>query len=85
METTLQRLIKQIDDLIRDEQTNGGDWVIPFQNVKHKAELLLKDEKIEHQDTWDAAIKAHDNRAYVHVRSWSDFDDYFEERFNKHS
>jgi len=36
-------------------------------------------EREQHGQTWDAAIKAHDDRGYVHARSWCDFDDYWEE------
>jgi hypothetical protein len=35
-------------------------------------------EKQQHGQTWDAAIKAHDNRGHVHARSLVDFDEYYE-------
>jgi len=34
-------------------------------------------EKQQHGQTWDAAIKAHDNRGGVHARSLVDFDEYY--------
>jgi hypothetical protein len=37
----------------------------------------------QHGQTWDAAIKAHDDRGYVHARSLVDFDEYYEGTFNK--
>jgi hypothetical protein len=33
-------------------------------------------EREQHGNTWDAAIKAHDERGHVFVRSICDFDDY---------
>jgi hypothetical protein len=38
-------------------------------------------EKQQHGNTWDAAIKAHDDRGHVHARSLVDFDEYYEETF----
>ena len=38
-------------------------------------------EKQQHGQTWDAAIKAHDNRGHVHARSIVDFDEYYEQQF----
>ena len=35
-------------------------------------------EKEQHGQTWDAAIKAHDDRGHVHSRSFVDFDEYYE-------
>jgi hypothetical protein len=40
-------------------------------------------EKQQHGNTWDAAIKAHDNRGGVHARSIVDFDEYYNDTFNK--
>lgn len=43
------------------------------------AEMLDKAiimEREQHAKTWDAAIKAHDERGHVHARSLTDFDDY---------
>jgi hypothetical protein len=43
----------------------------------------LEMEKEQHGRTWDAAIKAHDDRGHVHSRSIVDFDEYYNETFNK--
>ena len=40
-------------------------------------------DKQQHGATWDAAIKAHDNRGHVHARSIVDFDEYYEQQFKK--
>jgi len=42
-------------------------------------ELGEDQQKQQHGQTWDAAIKAHDDRGYVHARSWCDFEEYWEE------
>jgi hypothetical protein len=36
----------------------------------------LQMEREQHGNTWDAAIKAHDDRGHVHARSLTDFDEY---------
>jgi hypothetical protein len=38
-------------------------------------------EKQQHGETWDKAIKAHDNRGHVHARSIVDFDEYYNETY----
>jgi len=38
--------------------------------------LAKQKEREQHGNTWDAAIKAHDDRGCVHARSLVDFDDY---------
>jgi hypothetical protein len=38
--------------------------------------IAKKKEREQHGNTWDAAIKAHDDRGRVFVRSICDFDDY---------
>ena len=40
-------------------------------------------EKEQAGDLWDAAIKAHNNRGHVCVRSMCDFDDYWDDLQNK--
>ena len=40
-------------------------------------------EKHQHGNTWDSAIKAHDDRGHVHARSIVDFDEWYEETFKK--
>jgi hypothetical protein len=49
------------------------------QFIEHAKEM----EKHQHGNTWDAAIKAHDERGHVHARSIVDFDEYFEDMFKK--
>ena len=42
-------------------------------------------EELQHGQTWDAAIRAHDDRGHVHARSIVDFDEYYQETFKKQS
>jgi hypothetical protein len=55
---------------------------IPIE-VKERYEQYKELEKQQHGQTWDAAIKAHDERGHVHARSIVDFDEYFEQTFKK--
>ena len=50
---------------------------------KKYIEHALEMNKHQHGNTWDAAIKAHDDRGHVHARSLVDFDEYFEETYKK--
>ena len=58
------------------------DNTIPFQNIQVSQifngllEQAKQMEREQHGNTWDAAIKAHDDRGHVYVRSICDFDDY---------
>jgi len=49
--------------------TTGIDKNVHFNQAKQM-------EREQHGNTWDAAIKAHDDRGHVHARSICDFDDY---------
>jgi hypothetical protein len=44
--------------------------------IKDVIEQAKQMEREQHGNTWDAAIKAHDDRGHVYVRSSCDFDDY---------
>ena len=56
----------------------------PYPSVWNKyIEQAKEIEKHQHGATWDAAIKAHDDRGGVHARSIVDFDEYFEQTFKK--
>ncbi len=52
---------------------------ITFEEYQHALEM----EKHQHGQTWDSAIKAHDDRGHVHARSLVDFDEWYEEQFKK--
>jgi hypothetical protein len=68
-QTAIEWLIDQVQDF----------FVIPVDILEQAEEM----NKQQHGQTWDAAIKAHDNRGHVHARSLVDFDEYYNEKFNK--
>ena len=54
------------------KENNPPEWL---KKLYQKAKEI---EKQQHGQTWDAAIKAHDDRGHVHARSLVDFDEYYE-------
>jgi hypothetical protein len=50
-------------------------------DIKAVLQIAKEIEKDQHGTTWDAAIKAHDDRGGVHARSIVDFDEYFEQTY----
>jgi hypothetical protein len=69
-QTAVEWLINQVEDFC---------FLIPVDIIEQAKEM----EKQQHGETWDSAIKAHDNRGHVHARSIVDFDEYYNETFNK--
>jgi len=47
------------------------------QFIEHAKDM----EKQQHGQTWDAAIKAHDDRGHVHARSLVYFDEWYNETY----
>jgi hypothetical protein len=68
-----------VEWLINELKDTGYD----FSLVPNTIQAAKAREKHHHGQTWDAAIKAHDNRGHVHSRSIVDFDEYYNETFNK--
>jgi hypothetical protein len=66
-QTAIEWLISQAEDF----------FVIPVDIIEAAKEM----DKQQHGQTWDAAIKAHDNRGHVHARSLVDFDEYYNETY----
>ena len=72
-------------------QQTAVEWLfsqIPYEwsSSKSAFEALQQAEEIEkqqHGETWDSAIKAHDDRGHVHARSLVDFDEWYNETFKK--
>ena len=70
-------------------QQTAVEWLfsqIPFEWSSSKAafealQQAKEMDKQQHGETWDAAIKAHDNRGHVHSRSIVDFDEYYNETY----
>ena len=67
-QTAVEWLIDEIEKLI--SITNFPKW----ETLKKQAKQI---ENIQHGNTWDDAIQAHEDRGHNLVRSWCDFDDYF--------
>ena len=72
--TAVEWLLKYIEPSLTAEQKQFFSIVIP-----QSKEL----EKQQHGNTWDSAIKAHDDRGHVHARSLVDFDEYYNDTFKK--
>ena len=77
--TALEDLINQLVKF----KISREECPIAIQSAIEFAENRLELEKQQHGQTWDAAIKAHDNRGHVHARSLVDFDIYYNETYKK--
>ena len=70
-------------------QQTSVEWLfsqIPFEWSSSRAafealQQAKEMDKQQHGETWDSAIKAHDNRGHVHARSIVDFDEYYNETY----
>lgn len=60
-------------DKIKSHFEHDGDLL---ETLTFTLAIAKKKEREQHGTTWDAAIKAHDDRGHVHARSLTDFDDY---------
>jgi coenzyme F420-reducing hydrogenase alpha subunit len=73
------KLLEEVQNLKEASQTNEHlkGYREALKNVANDidAQMILI-EREQHGNTWDAAIKAHDDRGHVHARSLTDFDDY---------
>ncbi len=87
--TAVELIIKQLYEYIRKSAHNElstirtGEFRIGLRKAIDFCEQAKEMEKQQHGQTWDAAIKAHDNRGHVHARSLVDFDEYYEQQFKK--
>jgi hypothetical protein len=52
-------------------------------DIKEYVEQAKAMEKEQHGNTWNEAIDAHEKRGHVIARSLVDFDDYYNETYNK--
>ena len=69
-QTAVERLLEQLDT---------EEIYVPFKIIEEAKQM----EKVQHGDTWDEAIKAHEKRGNVIARSICDFDDYYNETYNQ--
>ena len=64
------------------ESIFGSDFRLTVSDdILNKYQISVEMEKQQHGQTWDSAIKAHDNRGHVHARSLVDFDEYYNETY----
>ena len=64
------------------ESIFGSDFRLTVSDdILNKYQISGEREKQQHGETWDSAIKAHDNRGHVHARSLVDFDEYYNETY----
>jgi hypothetical protein len=60
--------------------TSAGELIA--EEIEAYAEMKVQaNHKAEHGNTWDAAIKAHEDRGGNIARSWTDFEDYYNTTF----
>ena len=69
--TAMQQLLELF------KQNMSSDWFHIDEIEQTINSVGLDLEKQQLGNTWDAAIKAHDERGHVHARSLVDFDDYY--------
>jgi hypothetical protein len=87
--TAVEWIVKQLYEYIRKSAHNElstirtGEFRIGLRKAIDFCEQAKEIEKQQHGQTWDAAIKAHDNRGHVHARSIVDFDEYYDQQFKK--
>jgi phosphoenolpyruvate carboxylase len=73
------KLLEEVQKLKEASQTNEHlkGYREALKNVATDIDAKMAQiERQQHGNTWDAAIKAHDDRGHVYVRSICDFDDY---------
>jgi hypothetical protein len=68
-----QTAVEWFYDNIKSHFEHNGDLL---ENLNFAFDIAKKKEREQHGRTWDAAIKAHENRGRVLSRSICDFDDY---------
>ena len=64
------------------------NWLIEeLKKVHHPTEAMImyakKLEREQHGKTWDAALDAGQSRAWTVMRAYSDFDEWYDETYNK--
>jgi hypothetical protein len=77
--TAVEDLINQLIKFKKSREVCHSALQAAIEFAVNRLEL----EKQQHGNTWDAAIKAHDERGGVHARSIVDFDEYYEQQFKK--
>jgi hypothetical protein len=71
-QTAVEFLVEQITKHTWYDEEGFGHVSVSILDIEQAKQM----EREQHGNTWDAAIKAHDDRGHVYVRSICDFDDY---------
>ena len=71
---TQQTAVEWFYDKIKGHFEHDGDLL---ETLNFTLAVAKQKEREQHGNTWDAAIKAHDDRGHNYVRSICDFDDYY--------
>jgi hypothetical protein len=71
-QTAVEFLVEQITKHTWYDEEGYGHVSVSILDIEQAKQM----EREQHGNTWDAAIKAHDDRGHVYVRSICDFDDY---------
>ena len=69
-----------VEWLVKELMKNG----VLYENATTDSMLFKQAKELErqqHGNTWDAAIKAHNDRGGVHARSLVDFDEWYKQQF----
>jgi hypothetical protein len=70
---TKQTAVQWFYDKIKSHFEHDGDLL---ESLSYTMEIAKFKEREQHSKTWNEAIKAHDERGHVFIRSFCDFDDY---------
>ena len=57
--------------------------VIPIDEYMRLKQIAKEMNRIEHSNTWDAALTKYEIRAGNYMRAYEDFDDYYQENYNQ--
>ena len=71
-QTAVEFLVEQITKHTWYDEEGFGHVSVSILDIEQAKQI----ERQQHGNTWDAAIKAHNDRGHVHARSLTDFDDY---------
>ena len=72
-QTAVEWLIKELGEYFPHDI--GG--------INYMVEKAKQLEKEQHGDTWNKALDAYEDRGYLYVRAWTDFDDHYRETYGK--
>jgi hypothetical protein len=81
-ETAVEWLDKQLQNImfVQYGYSDGiRKIVIPLEDYMNFKKLALQMERLQHSQTWDAALDNYEVRAGNYMRAYEDFDDYYEQ------